>query len=325
MEPGRRAPYSADLRWRIVWQRIAKELTFKQIGSRLGVSPSTAYRIYKLFVETSDVQAKKNKAPRLCKMNDSIQMFVVGLVLETPSLYLHELCVKVKDVSGIEVCPPAICKLLHKHGMTRKKIRQVAVQRSAKLRGNFMAQVLLRRSEMYVWLDETGCDNRNYMRKYGYALRGSVPICHRLLARGQRVSAIAAISTEGLVALELSTGTVNSDLFYDFIRGSLIPQMNIFDGVSPKSIVIMDNCSIHHVQEVERLFNDAGIPVIFLPPYSPDYNPIEETFSYIKYYLKKHDDILQALSDPCSIIKSAFYSITPEHCLQWIEHSGYQS
>ena len=55
--------------------------------------------------------------------------------------------------------------------------------------------------------------------------------------------------------------------------------MNMFDGVSEKSIVIMDNCSIHHVAEVKRMFMDSGIAVFFLPPYSPDYNPIEETFS----------------------------------------------
>ena len=74
--------------------------------------------------------------------------------------------------------------------------------------------------------------------------------------------------------------------FYNFVRGSLIPNMNPFDGSSPKSIVVMDNCSIHHVQEVANLFQSTGILVMFLPPYSPDYNPVEEAFSFVKYYLK---------------------------------------
>ena len=47
------------------------------------------------------------------------------------------------------------------------------------------------------------------------------------------------------------------------------------------SVVIMDNCSIHHVAEVKDLIEDAGILLLFLPPYSPDYNPIEELFSYL--------------------------------------------
>ncbi len=142
-------------------------------------------------------------------MDNHIQMFVIGLILEAPSLYLQELCTKVKLVSGIDISPSAICKLLYKHGLTRKKIRQVAVQQSVKLRGEFMAKALLYKRDMYVWLDEAGCDNLNFMRKYGYSIRGEVPVCHRLLVRGQRVSAIAGISTDGLVALELSKGTRN--------------------------------------------------------------------------------------------------------------------
>lgn len=48
----------------------------------------------------------------------------------------------------------------------------------------------------------------------------------------------------------------------------------------------MDNCSVHHVPEVKNIFMAVGIPVFFLPAYSPDYNPIEETFSYVKTYLE---------------------------------------
>lgn len=68
----------------------------------------------------------------------------------------------------------------------------VALQRSAQLRGDFMAQVLLYKKELFVWLDETGSDNRSY------AISGQIPLCHRLLVRGQRISAIAAIATDGL-------------------------------------------------------------------------------------------------------------------------------
>ena len=62
------------------------------------------------------------------------------------------------------------------------------------------------------------------------------------------------------------------------------------------------------------IFDAAVILLLFLPPYSPDYNPIEETFSYIKGYLKEHDPILQVLDDPMPIIRGAFNSITQEQC-----------
>ena len=78
-------------------------------------------------------------------------------------------------------------------------------------------------------------------------------------------------------------GSTDSDKFIDFIRGGLIPTMQPFP--DKNSILIMDNCSIHHVAEMKELIEDAGILLIFMSPYSPDYNPIEELFSYPKYYL----------------------------------------
>ena len=108
------------------------------------------------------------------------------------------------------------------------------------------------------------------------------------------------------------------------MRGSLIPNMNPFDGISSKSIVVMDNCSVHHTQEVQDELQNAGVLVIFLPPYSPDYMPIELCFSYIKYYLKSHDDLLQSISDPTPVISSAFQSVTSHQCTNWINHCGYE-
>ena len=96
-----------------------------------------------------------------------------------------------------------------------------------------------------------------------------------------------------------------------------------FDGQNPKSIAILDNCSIHHVSPVIQLFRDAGILVLFLPPYSPDYNPIELVFSKVKYYLKEHDEGLQAVDSPNSIILSAFSSVTTPDCNNYVHHCGY--
>ena len=71
--------------------------------------------------------------------------------------------------------------------------------------------------------------------------------------------------------------------------------MQLYNGENPNSIVIMDNCSIHHVQEVQDVFQQSGILSLFLPPYSPDFNPVEEAFSYIKGYMRKYDDLLQCV------------------------------
>ena len=99
--------------------------------------------------------------------------------------------------------------------------------------------------------------------------------------------------------------------------------MHPYDGVAPKSILIMDNCSIHHVQDVLDLLQSCGILVVFLPPYSPDFTPIESAFSFVKQYLKKHDEVLQAMTNPIPLIQSAFDSITPILASSWITDCGY--
>ena len=123
-------------------------------------------------------------------------------------------------------------------------------------------------------------------------------MCPRLPVRGQRISSISAMSTEGILAVELTNNSVNGEKIFDFVCGSLIPEMSPFDGYSPKSIAVMDNCSIHHIQEVADLFNSASILLLYLPPYSPDFNHIELAFSYVKHYLKDHEDIMHV---QCSI------------------------
>jgi len=67
--------------------------------------------------------------------------------------------------------------------------------------------------------------------------------CHRIRVCGERISPVAAISSDGLTAVKLK-GIVDADYFVDFLRGSLVPNMLPLDGTNPKSIAIMDNCSI---------------------------------------------------------------------------------
>ena len=313
-EPNRKTPYSADLRWRIVWQRLAKGLTFQSIAQNLSISTATASNIFKLFQATGEVDPKSPpKRDDLRKLDEYHELYIIGLIFECPNLQLQEIAYKVEEITGTVVSTSTLCRLLGRHGFTRKKVQVVALQRSLDLRALYVASIFTFSRDMFVWIDETGSDLKEMLRRYGYALRGERAVCHRLQVRGQRISAIAAISSDGLLGVELTTGSVNGEKFYDFVRGTLIPEMLPFDGIHPRSIAIMDNCSIHHVREVSDLFTDAGILQIFLPPYSPDMNPIELTFSYVKGYFRKHKDIIH-LIPPTSFIISAYDSITTEMC-----------
>lgn len=324
-EPTRRRPYDNDLRWRVVYQRMGMNLSLKKIARNLNISISTVHRVCARFELTGSVEAAKRQKRRndVRRLDERNELFVIGLVVDNPTWYLGELCRKVYEVCDVHVSPATVCRLLRSYGFTRKKVKNIALQRSYSLRGAFMSQCFMFNVDQFVWIDETGSDARDQSRRYGYALRGQAPVVNRFLSRGIRANAIAAISSSGLVSLEVVTTTVNGEMFFDYVRSCLIPNMMPFNGENPRSIALMDNCSIHHVCEVLDLFHQSGILVLFLPPYSPDLNPCEEAFSFVKSYLRKHDELLQVLPTPLDVIKSAFNSISADLCRSWISHSGY--
>ena len=94
-----------------------------------------------------------------------------------------------------------------------------------------------------------------------------------------------------------------------------------FDGYNPHSIVIMDNFSIHHVPGIKEMIEETGALLLFLPPYSPDFNPIEEAFSKEKSVLRKLDQEAEVFEDTEELVLAAFSTITPQDCQQWIRHA----
>ena len=140
------------------------------------------------------------------------------------------------------------------------------------LRERFTSEVSVYATEMFVYVDETGSDARNKQRRYGYSTRGKPATSHTLLVRGERVSAIACMSLAGLLDVYTFQGTATGEVFYNFVHTHLLP----YNGINPHSVVILDNCSIHHISQVKRSISNVGALAIFLPPYSPDLNPIEE-------------------------------------------------
>ena len=93
-----------------------------------------------------------------------------------------------------------------------------------------------------------------------------------------------------------------------------------FDGRNPNSIVILDNCSVHHVAGVASMITQVGALVYFLLPYSPDLNPIKERFSKIKSLPKSMETTYQ--DDLETDVLAAFSCITPDDCQGWISESA---
>ncbi len=200
----------------------------------------------------------------------------------------------------------------------------VALQQNDMLRDQYREDVSIFKKEMFVYVNEMGTDRRDALRKYGYSLRGKRATSQTLFVRGQRVSAVGVLSAAGMLDCHIVPGTVNADSFEEFIEKSLLlPHLMPFNGINPHSIVVLDNCSIHHVDHIVSLIESVGVLVLFLPPYSPDMMPIESAFSKVKSFLKAKEIAFGAYNDPTDLVLAAFASITPEDCLGWIENCGY--
>ena len=132
-----------------------------------------------------------------------------------------------------------------------------------------MAEVSSYHPDMLIWVDETGSDRQHSIRSYGYALRGMRPVCHHLNVGGRHVSAIPVMTTRGIESVFTTTDHVNGDLFEHFICECVLPIILPFDGNNPRSILVMDNASIHHLERIEEIITGVGARILFLPPTVP--------------------------------------------------------
>ena len=191
------------------------------------------------------------------------------------------------------------------------------------LHARFASELRIYKADMFVFIDETGTDRRAALRRYAYSFRGKPTSAHRWLVRGEHLSTIAMMSQAGELDCKVVTGSVNGDVFYNFVQGNLLPHLMPFNGINPHSVVVLDNASIHHVDDIMSMVEEVGALVMFLPPYSPDFNPIEELFSKVKTTAKQYEaDLEMQAMDLEEIVLAAFSSITEEDCCSWIEHAG---
>ena len=191
-EPKRSSAYSGDLRWRVVYQREGLELSYERIAANLSIDSSTAKRIVKLFNDTGSVSKKKyDKSGLTRKLTDVVQFFILQLVIQRPGILLRGIKAEVCRVLSVEVEESTVCKFLHSQGFTHQKMQIVAKQRDEFQRCRYVTELTVYKADMFIFLDETGCDRRNAMRRYAYSWRGQPSRSHKLLVRGQHLNSIA--------------------------------------------------------------------------------------------------------------------------------------
>lgn len=167
-----------------------------------------------------------------------------------------------------------------------------------------------------MFIDETWAKT-NMTRTNGWCRRGQ-----RLLARvpyghWKTLTLVAALRHDAVTAPCVFDGPINGQSFLAYVREILVPTLR------PRDIVVLDNLGSHKSDAVRQAIRDAGASRVFLPPYSPDLNPIEQVFSKIKTLLRKAD--LRTVETTWRGIGATLSQFSPQECANYLTHAGYQS
>ena len=209
-----------------------------------------------------------------------------------------------KDDSKTEI--DAQKKTLHPNEKETERVQQ--------LRVDFWQKVRDIPVEDLVFLDEAGI-NLALIRLYARAPRGQRAQGSRPHQRGKNVSMIGAISLKEIIASINLLGSTDGLTFEAFVIRKLVPKL--WKGAT----VVWDNCSIHKGKEIEKAITDVGAQLIYLPPYSPDFNPIEKLWSKVKNTLRSIG--ARTYKDLDLAISEAYSQISLKDIRNWFAHSCY--
>ena len=165
-----------------------------------------------------------------------------------------------------------------------------------------------------VFLDESGV-NTGMTRLYGRGGSHERVVEAVPDTRFHRTTILSSVRLDGTIVPIVFEGALNGNIFKAYVAEWLVPSLR------PGDIVVMDNLSSHKVSGVVAAIEEAGAMVLFLPPYSPDFNPIELMWSKIKAILRKLKVRSKDLLDDA--ISYALDSVTPSDIAGWLKHDGY--
>ena len=152
--------------------------------------------------------------------------------------------------------------------------------------------------------------------------RGWWPCGERLLAKvphghWQTMTFLAALRHDGITAPMVIDGPINGESFLAYVEQMLLPTLK------PDDIVIMDNLGSHKGSQIRKAIRAAGARLLFLPPYSPDLNPIEQVFAKLKTLLRKAEE--RSVEAVWRRIGTVLELFSPAECSNYLQNAGYRS
>jgi transposase len=312
-------PYSQDLRVRVIAALKVGEIQ-AAVAARFSVHKSTVEKWWYRQRDTGSCAAlpQASGPHRTLKVCDDV---IRAEVKRHPDATLDELCARVWEATGVRASSSMMCRELQVLQLKRKRKSLHDSQRDTprvkRLRRKFSKQIKQELGELVKhlkFIDESGA-NLGLTRLYGRAVPGERVVEATPGHSGAHYTIVAALGWNSVTAPWVLDGAMDAAAYAIYVDKVLAPTLRAGD------IVLMDNLSAHKGEMVRHLIEARGARVQFLPPYSPDFNPIELCWSKIKTALRAAkartlDDLLKALRD-------ALHSVSRRDIQAWFAHCGY--
>ncbi|WP_156311982.1 IS630 family transposase [Methylobacterium platani] len=308
-------PYSQDLRERVV--TAARATSRRQAAARFGVGVATAIRWMAALTTTGTMAPRPQGRARRSKL-DPHETFLRALIDAQDDITLEEMRARLREEHDLTVGLGTLWSFLDARGLTYKKKTAHATEQNrpdvkAAREAWFEDQPELDPARL-VFLDETWTST-NMARLRGRSprgerLRSSVPHGH-----WKTTTLVAGLRLSGIAAPFVLDGPINRNAFQTYVERVLAPELR------PGDIVVMDNLGSHKGPAVRAAIEAAGARLLFLPPYSPDFNPIEMAFSQLKALLRKA--ARRTVEGLWSTIGRLVDDVTPDQCANFFAAAGY--
>ncbi|WP_420966712.1 IS630 family transposase [Bradyrhizobium sp. B120] len=309
---------SVDLRQRVV-AAIDGGMSCRQAAERFGVSAASAIRWRGRLKEVGDIVPKRQGGDRKSQRIEAHSQLILEAVTAKPDITLAELRELLKR-RGISTGIASLWRFFQRRKITlKKKTAHAAEQRRGDINAAreewFEGQIDLD-PERLVFIDETSA-NTKMARLHGRSPRGER--CRAAIPHGhwKTTTFTAGLRSDGLIAPLVLDGPMDGDAFLAYVEQLLAPSLR------PGDTVIMDNLPAHKVHGVREAIQAVGASLLYLPPYSPDFNPIEMAFSKLKALLRAA--AARTMPDLWQAIANALKRFSPEECQNYLVAAGYDA
>lgn len=310
--------YSTDLRQKIIETKLETQEADQKIAERFRVSRSFVNKLVRQYQLIGNYETLPHGGGAQAKLTREQIAVVIQLVEGNNDATLEHLSDLLKEKSGIKVSISTICRLLQRLKLTRKKktlhANEAESERVQNLRREYWTTIGEVKLCDLVFIDETGV-NLAMTRRYARAEKGKRAYGKCPYNRGRNITLIGAISLDAFLAPFTFEGWTNQEAFLTYITKVLVPQL--WSG----ACVVMDNLAAHKATAVREAIESVGAKVVFLSPYSPDFNPIENCWSKIKAYLRSCESRTYDALDKA--ITKAIDLVTQDNLKGWFTHCCY--